>query len=359
MPAYRDEDKGNWFVSFYYQDWKGKRVKKLKRGFKTKKEAQEWENNFKLQSENNLDMKFKDFVSMYKSDIKTRVKYNTWISKEYIINLKIIPAFGERKINEIKPSDIIQWQNELIGYRNDRGEGFSPTYLKAIHNQLTAIFNHAVRFYDLKSNPARTVGCMGSKKSDKEMLVWTKEEYIKFSDSMMDKDISFHAFEILYWCGIRVGELLALTPSDFNFEEGTVSITKSYQRIKGEDIITTPKTEKGKRIINMPDFLVDEMQDYISRLYGCKPKSRIFPITKAVLYSEMKRGATEQNIKKIRIHDLRHSHVSLLIDMGFSAVAIADRVGHESIDITYHYAHLFPTKQNEIANSLNNLKEGI
>ena len=169
---------------------------------------------------------------------------------------------------------------------------------------------------------------------------------------MMDKPLSYYAFEMLYWCGIREGELLALTPADFDFEAGTVKINKSYQRLHGEDVITTPKTKKSNRTIKMPNFLCDEMRDYLGMLYGVKKKDRIFTVTKSYLHHEMDRGAKEAGVKRIRIHDLRHSHISLLIDMGFSAVAIADRVGHESIEITYRYAHLFPSKQTEMADKL-------
>ncbi len=156
------------------------------------------------------------------------------------------------------------------------------------------------------------------------MLFWTKEEYKKFSFEMMDKPVSFYAFEMLYWCGIREGELLALTAADFDFEKETVRINKSYQRLHGEDVITTPKTKKSNRMIKMPKFLCEEMQEYLSMLYGLKKKDRIFTVTKSYLHHEMDRGANAAGVKRIRIHDLRHSHISLLIDMGFSAVAIED-----------------------------------
>jgi integrase len=169
---------------------------------------------------------------------------------------------------------------------------------------------------------------------------------------MMDKPRSYYAFEILYWCGIREGELLALTPADFDFEKGTLSITKSYQRLKGRDVITDPKTPKSIRVVKMPPFLTDEIQDYLKTIYGLQPNDRIFDMSKHYLHHEMDRGSKEAGVKRIRIHDLRHSHISLLIDMGFSAVAIADRVGHESIDITYRYAHLFPSKQTEMVEQL-------
>ena len=186
-----------------------------------------------------------------------------------------------------------------------------------------------------------------------EMKFWTKEEYLTFSRAMMNKEESYHAFEILYWCGIRLGELLALTAEDFDFEKKTLRINKSYQRIKGKDVITTPKTRKSNRVLTLPDFLAEEMQDYISRLPYLKVDDRIFTITKSGLHHEIDRGCRETGVKRIRVHDLRHSHVSMLIEMGFSAVDIANRVGHESVKVTYRYAHMFPNKDLMIAKKLN------
>ena len=191
-----------------------------------------------------------------------------------------------------------------------------------------------------------------------EMKFWTKEEYLTFSRSMMNKEESYHAFEILYWCGIRLGELLALTAEDFDFEKKTLRINKSYQRIKGKDVITTPKTRKSNRVLTLPDFLAEEMQDYISRLPYLKVDDRIFTITKSGLHHEIDRGCRETGVKRIRIHDLRHSHVSMLIEMGFSAVDIANRVGHESVKVTYRYAHMFPNKDLMIAKKLNSSRNG-
>lgn len=246
----------------------------------------------------------------------------------------------------------------MMAYRSTSDKAYSPTYLKSIHNQLSAIFNHAVRYYDLRNNPAAKAGNIGKKESDREMLFWTKEEYLKFSDVMMDKPVSFYAFEMLYWCGLRLGEMLALTPADFDFQNETVRINKSYQRFDCRDVITDPKTPKSKRTVKMPAFLAEEMQDYIHGIYGIEDDDRIFQITKSYMHHEMERGCKLANVKRIRIHDLRHSHVSLLIDMGFSAVDIANRVGHESIDITFRYAHMFPNKQSEIANKLN-IERGV
>lgn len=357
MPVFKNEANGTWYVMARYVNWKGERKQKCKRGFATKKEAQEWERMFQLQTSSDLDMSFEAFTELYTRDLKSRLKENTWLTKENIIKTKILPYFGKLKISEISTKDVIAWQNEMLAFRDERRKPYSQTYLKTVHNQLSAIFNHAVKHYDLRSNPAAKAGSMGDKEGGK-ISFWTKDEYKRFADEMMDKPTSFYAFEMLYWCGIREGELLALTVGDFDLGKGTVTISKSYQRLHGEDVITSPKTKKSNRTIKMPQFLCEEMQEYIGMLYGLKNKDRIFTITKSYLHHEMDRGAKAAGVKRIRIHDLRHSHVSLLIDMGFSAVAIADRVGHESIEITYHYAHLFPSKQTEMAERLDDLGKG-
>lgn len=357
MAAFKNAKNGTWYVQFRYTNWKGERKQKLKRGFVTRHDALEWEREFLMQKYSDVTMTFESFTELYKRDIKPRLKENTWITKESIIQKKILPYFDKRKLCDITAKDVIEWQNEIRELTDKRGKKYSQTYLKTVHNQLSAMFNHAVRYYGLKSNPAAIAGNMGTEER-KEMKFWTLDEYKKFSEVMMDKPISYYAFEILYWCGLRIGELLALTPDDFNFEKQTIRINKSYQRLKGRDVITTPKTKKSNRTIKMPNFLCDEMQEYMNMFYEPNENDRIFPISKSYLHHEMDRGAKTANIERIRIHDLRHSHVSLLIEMGFTALAIADRLGHESIEVTYRYAHLFPSKQTEMADKLDLLNKG-
>ncbi len=337
MAVIKNNKTGMWEVRTYYKDLTGARKQKTKRGFAKKSEALEWERNFKLKEDQSICMSFKSFVDIYLTDLEPRIKRNTFLTKKHIIETKILPYFGKRKLDDIRTSDVIQWQNEIMKLKKDNGELFSPTYLKTIHNQLSAILNHAVNMYDLKDNVARKAGTMG-KEENKEMEFWTQDEFQAFLECVADKPISYYAFEMLYWTGIREGELLALTPADFNFEKKTLRINKSYQRLEGKDVITDPKTPKSNRTIVMPDFLAVEMEDFISSLYGIRDDDRIFTISKSYLHHEMDRGAKLAGVKRIRIHGLRHSHISLLINLGFSALAIGERVGHEAVDITYHYA---------------------
>lgn len=128
--------------------------------------------------------------------MKPRLKENTWLTKKHIIETKILPYFEKKNVNEITTKDVIAWQNELLAFRDEKRRPYSQTYLKTVHNQLSAIFNHAVRHYDLRSNPAAKAGNMGTEER-KEMKFWTKEEYKKFADEMMDKPVSYYAFEML------------------------------------------------------------------------------------------------------------------------------------------------------------------
>lgn len=355
LPIYKDGD-GSWRVVFRYRDWQGKTHQTQKRGFKTLSDAKKWLKENLMKNAFDRRMTFGSFVEIYITDMQDRIRKNTWRSKDHILRTKILPYFKDRKLIEIQPRDIIAWQNEMMKSTTKGGKRLSQDYLRSLNSQLSCIFNHAVNYYDLPSNPVKKAGCMG-KKGAKEMLFWTQDEYERFAEAMMDKPVSFYAFEMLYWTGCRCGELLSLTAEDIDPVKKKLRINKSLQRIEGEDEITDPKSKKSKRIIDMPEFLVNEMQDYIKMNYGIKPTDRLFPFSKSYLHHEMDRGVNETGLKRIRIHDLRHSHVSLLIELGYSAVAIAERLGHESIDITYRYAHLFPSVQQDMAKSLDDLRK--
>ena len=356
MAAYKDKRIGTWYVKFRYKNWKNETKWITKRGFSTKREAQAWEAEFRAKQAGNLEMSFQEFVTVYLEDIAPRIKDSTLITKASIIQKHIVPYFENLSVQDIENTEVLKWQNELLAYRDpETKKPFSKSYLKTVHNQLSAIFNHAMKFYRLPANPARQVGNMGSE-NDIEMKFWTREEYILFSEAMMDDPLAFYVFEVLYWCGLREGEVLALTPNDFDFKKKTISITKTFQVLHGKETITDPKTPQSKRTVTMPDFLCDELQDYFKMVYDLNPTDRVFPVSKNFLYRKIHSGAKAQGLPEIRVHDLRHSHVSLLIDMGYSAVAIAKRMGHKSIDITYRYAHLFPSAQEEMAKDLNDLK---
>ena len=308
MSVTKDGDTGRWMSQIRVTDWTGKTIHKKKRGFATKKEALQWERDFISQSTGSLGMTFGDFIALYVKDMEHRLKPSTVASKKWLIDLKVTPFFKKIPLNEIKPTHVRQWQNSLTSYRDESGKPYSQTYLKCINNQLTAIFNYAVKYYGLKENPCHKAGSMGKKHAD-EMLFWTRQEFQTFIEVMKDRPASYAVFMTLYFTGIREGELLALTPSDIDFEKKTLTVNKSYQRLGREDIITTPKTPKSIRTIPIPDGLCNCLQEYMSHCYGLQKDDRLFPYTKSFLYHEMEYGCKASGVKRIRVHDIRHPYV--------------------------------------------------
>ena len=353
MAAYKDEVRNTWYVKFYCTDYQGNRKPKLKRGFTTKREALEWERNYLQQKQGDVGMTFCSFVEVYRKDKDKRIKASTWDSKNRVLEQKLIPWFGNMTLNEIKPSDILNWQNAMIE------QGLSASYLRMIQNQLTAVFNHAERFYNLKENPCKKVDKMGSAKPP-NLNFWTQEEFDKFISQIKDKPIYAMIFKVLFWTGMRIGEVLALTKEDIIFSNCSIRINKTYYRKNKKDYVTTPKTEKSNRVTSVPRFLMKELKLYMSGLYGLEEADRIFSLTQRPVQHWLVAKAKEADIKQIRVHDLRHSHVALLIRRGVAPIAIAQRIGHESVTTTMNtYGHLYPTVQGEIAEMLNKEALGV
>ena len=351
MPAYKDEKTGKWFAKFYYTNWQGIKKQKWKRGFATKKEALGFERDFLEKQSANPDMTFQNLYEIYMEDMAARLKQSTLLTKKAVLQTHILPFFGSKPINEIKASDVRRWQAKLMSSPNN----YSQTYLKKINTELNCIINYAKRFYDLNTNPCGKAGTIGKAKAE-EMDYWTYDEYIAFREGVKDKSLSYICFEVLYWTGMREGELLALSPADIDLDNKTISINRTYQRIEGKDVFTSPKTRKSKRKIPIPDFLCQELSDYIQSRYMLDADERLFPVTKSYLSHEMIRGCKNTGVKKIRIHDIRHSHASLLINQGCDALVLADWLGHEKVSTTLNtYSHLFPHKQQELVNNLEQL----
>ena len=155
MSVSKDTKRGTWKVYIRYKDWQGVGQVHTKRGFATKREALEHEREFLLKKSKDVNMGFPQFVEVYMEEMKPRLKLNTFLTKRYIMDSKIIPYFEKKSLAEITATDIIQWQNQLLWMRDENGMPYSQTYLRTIQNQLSAIFNHACRFYGLTANPSK------------------------------------------------------------------------------------------------------------------------------------------------------------------------------------------------------------
>lgn len=339
--------KGLWDAQWYTKDFSGKNIKHHKRNFKSKREAVEYVNEFNRKAANSSDITFKSLYEDYMKDMETRLEASTIENKKYIIELKLLPYFGDKKIIDITPTDIRHWQNEMIK------KGYKPTYLKSINNQLVAMMNYAHRFKNLRDNPCTRAGSMGEHDAD-EMEFYTYDEFQLFVEALKDKPTSYYAMQTLYWTGIRIGELLGLNIDDVDFEDNTITIEKSFRRTKGQDYMTSGKTKNSKRKIIMPKNLADMLKEYMSMLYGPRRTDKLFMCSKGFLEKEMIRGAKLSGVKKIRVHDLRHSQASLLIsELKVDPLEASRRLGHSKPSITLNtYAHMFPNKGAEVADRM-------
>lgn len=344
MPAYYDEKTKTWYCKFYYTDYTGTRKQKKKRGFKLQREAKEWERVFLSSLRYDDKTTFGVIARQYIEENKPRRRYNT--IKTYTTTLKhILPTFENIPIGSIEEQTIIRWQNDLLQ------KGFSDIYTNKIDAVFRTIYKFGAKRCKITFNPFEDIKKIG-KANSKSLLFWTYEQYCAFIPYVTNP-VAKMAFEVIYYCGLRIGELFALTAADIDLNNRIIHITKSLQRVKKEDIITPPKSEKGIRDITIPNFLAKELANYMSRLYDCKGETRLFEISKQALYYPMKKYSQDAGVPKIRIHDLRHSHVALLIEKGVSPLAIADRLGHEDVQVTLGtYGHLYPNKQREIADIL-------
>jgi len=227
-------------------------------------------------------------VENYLEDMSHRLKPTTMKNKRNIIEGKLLPYFSRLKICDIDTIKVRKWQNELISFRDETGKPYSQTYLKTVYNQLSAILNYAVTHYNLPSNPCQAAGSIGKSKAG-EMKYWTQEQYEIFSQNIQKSAVKL-AFDILFYTGMRSGELPALTPADI-LPDKRISINKNFAKVKGEELFLVPKTPKSMRSIAIPDFLYDDIHEYISKLGGIEQGDRIFYFTKSALEKEIKRVA--------------------------------------------------------------------
>ena len=330
MPAYKDEKTGTWYCSFRYLDHTGVRRQKMKRGFKLKKDALNFETDFLANMQGSPDVSFGQLYLDYIDDCSHRLRETTVANKKTLIETKILPFFKVIPINKIDARSVRMWQNWLLKLKTKQGNPLSQTYIKTINNQLSAIFNYAVKFYELKSNPLHKTGSIGKKHAD-EMHFWTLSEFDKAMSYFNADDPHDYLFltmyNLLFHSGLRQGELLAITLNDFDFDEKTVNINKSYARINKKDIISDPKTPKSRRTIYLPDFIFDMLNEYVGMLVGYHPNQRLFQVHKSSMSKRLDTASRNTKTQRIRVHDLRHSHASFLIELGCSALLVQERLG--------------------------------
>lgn len=362
MPAYKDNS-GKWYCKFYYSDGTGKRKAKLKRGFTLRREAEAWERAFLEQKQFQPNMPFRDFYTLYRAETDPQIRLNTGISKNYRAK-RILPYFGDMGISDITPADIRKWHNGLIE------KNYSKKYIISLHRELSATFNHAMRFYGLKENPVKTAGAPKVPgRVPKKMRYLTLSEFQRVI-ACVDNMKARVAISLLYWSGMRKGELYALTWGKVDFRSQEITVDRSLQHIGYKDIVTATKTYEA-RTLKMPEQVMDDLKEYKNACYSSSDEDYLFPynryfIPDAIRDATIKANAAieEENrdkgthvppITRVHVHGLRHSHASYLISIGVNVVLVSKRLGHEKVSTTLDtYSHFFPKDERDMLSTMNN-----
>ena len=345
------EGKTKYRVSFsYISPDDGKRHRSCKRGFDKRREAVAWVANSLPDIIAQLEHPFAvkesmtmgELIDEYLADalLDDNIEPTTMNTKRSCITNHILPFFKDMVVQEITATDIKNWQRQLKGYQKPNGSHYSPTYLRSVEAQLSAIFNYAVKYYGLPKNPI--VDRMGSKDAPPP-TIWTLDEYRAFQTQIEDKPVYYYAFEVLFWTGVRLGEMLALTPDSIDFDKKTITINKAMRLLDGGLKKGPTKTHKP-RTVYAPDFLLDELREYLDSLGEYDSNTLIFPVSKTRLHSMIDQHSQLADIPRITVHALRHSHASLLEHLGIPRVAIKKRLGHSlknAADVTTGYIHAY------------------
>lgn len=347
MPVYKDEKTNTWYFSCYYKDWQGQQRRKLKRGFSLQREAKEAERKFLEVYKQNASMSFGAFYEIYLDHCKQKIKPSTLRTKHNIFTKRILPYFADMPLNSIKADTIRRWQNELTQQK------LSLYYIKSVNTQLRIIFNFAVKYEYLAKNPTSSTDTIG--KTTKSIRFWTLEEFRE--NIKLFTGVRYIVLSLLFYTGMRIGELLALTIGDYDRIAKTLTINKTYVKIKGREIIQTPKTENSVRTITVPAVAAAMLESYLDTIPAPAPNQRIFEqISVNYLDNIFAKEQKRAGLDPIRIHDLRHSHASLLIHLNINILAISERLGHKNPNITLAiYGHLYKENRDEMTEKLNSL----
>lgn len=352
MAIYKDDQRGTWYFEIELRDLNGKRIRRKRRGFKRKKDALNAEREL-LESiqQPNVDLKFSELSKRYMEYSVGRKKTHSIIKQNNLINTLLIPYFKNYYVKDIKPNDIDEFYRSIL-------PRYANSSMKNIRTTLSAIMNYAVSFYELPKNVVNIVQ-LPKKQQDKKLKYWTLEQFNTF-ESSIDNIIYKTMFNVLFWTGLRKGEMLALRVCDIDFHNKAINVENSWTGYE----ITSVKSTASERRIGIPLHLCDQIQsliDYHKKLHGIVKKTDYLfsvrnptiPMAPSNVNLQLKKGIKKTGLPEIRVHYFRHSHASLLINKGVSLYIVSKHLGHEDIQTTANiYGHLYPNSEKEVTELL-------
>lgn len=357
MAVYKDKKRNSWYFRTYIEDKFGNKKQISRSGFETKRETKEEESKFLLEIKREYaDITFQELYDIYIISKKQNLKPQSLRSIISRFNNYILPYFKDYKINKINHKVYLDWKENII--QND----FSYKYNSSLHGAVVSILNYAISFYGLESNIASKVGNFSKKAYIPKVDFWTYEEFKQFIN-VVDDNLYSTLYKTLYYTGMRLGECLALNWNDIKNNYIHVEKTISKEQNNGQYYITSPKTKKSNRKILLDDEtikLLNELKVFYQNHVGFSENWFVFgglnPLSQTTVGRRKDEYCLKANVKRIRIHDFRHSHATLLLSRGVPITVISKRLGHADMTMTLNtYSHLVPEDEDKAINIINNL----
>lgn len=360
MPVYQDKNTKKWKVRVYVTDIYGNRKQIERKWFDTKREALQKETELKLAEKNDVsNITFEELWNEYKTNIEVKLKFQSYRAIISRVNNHILPYFKNYKINKITNSVYIKWQREI------ESKGYKYKYKSSLHTAMVGILNYGIKFYDLKQNIASLTGNFKRKNEIKSKAeCYSYEEFSKFIN-VVDNNVYKAFFNTLYFTGLRLGEATSLKWIDFKGDTISVSKTISKEQQDGERVVTPPKNDTSCRIVKLNDDLIkelNELKEFYKNTINFEEDWFIFgglkPLAPTTIRRRKEKYCELANVKKIKIHEFRHSHASLLISLNVPLPAVSERLGHSNTNTTLStYSHMLPKDEDQAVSSLNQLKQ--
>ena len=342
MPAYKDKN-GKWFAKFQYRD-NGKPKTKLKRGFSTKRDAAAYERKFLEEYSPSADMSFGSLCSRFLDAKEAELRPTTLRGYQAVADSRFIEPIRDQKICDIMPVDILD-------IRTAMSKELNPSSVNLYMQRISTLFDFAVNLFDLKKNPCRGVGRLSAVDSEKIYLKPEDIEKLKTIPGVSEETKLL--IDVLFWTGMRISEATALTVGDIQGDH--IAVFKHKIRTKNGYLVHRGvKNNRGRNVMIHPR-LQSSIRDYISKLYAYDEDTELFPRHHSSYHSRLARLFTIAGFEGASIHSLRHSHVALLIHLGYSPKLIADRIGDTVQTMLEVYAHIYPEDANILMSDLENV----
>lgn len=359
MAINKDTKRNTWLFRVYVDNKFGNKKQICKSGFKTKREAKEAESKFLTESQREYsDLTFQELYDIFIISKRQNLKSQSIRSIVSRYNTHILPYFRDYKISKIDNKAYLEWKDIILK------KGFTYKYNSSLHGAVVGILNYAMSFYDLEKNIASKVGNFSRKEYIEKINFWTYEEFIKFINNV-DDDLYSALYKTLYYTGMRLGECLALNWHDIRDDCIDISKTLARGKNNGNYMINTPKTRKSIRQIKLDEETINtliKLKVYYQSFVGFEDDWFVFggicPLSQTTITRKKDEYCIKANVKRIKAHDLRHSHASLLLSKGIPITVISKRLGHSDITMTLNtYSHLIPEDEDKAINLINSLNK--